>query len=119
MRINIFDDPSKVPQPRNRIRIETLKATPYPDGRRVFVELVITAFQERPNILLVMFDAVGTLVNEASIIATMHASMEFTLHMRMPDPTGDYTLKAELFYETRNPPLDERTIAFRVETSQA
>jgi hypothetical protein len=119
MRINIFDDPSKVPQPRSRIRIEDFKASPYPDGRRVFVELTVTAFQERPNILLVMFDAAGNVVNEASVIATMHASMEFTLHMRMPDPAGDYTLKAELFYETRNPPLDERTIAFTIESSQA
>lgn len=114
MNINIFDDPTKVPQPRDRIRIESVRAEPYPDGFRVFVQVVVTAFQERPNLALVMVNAAGEVVNEASVIATMHASMEFTLHMRMPEPVGDYDLIVELFYETRNPPQDRKQVHFRI-----
>lgn len=112
MNINIFDDPTQVPQPRQRVKLEEVLVTPYPDGFRVFIEVRVTAFQERPNLLLVMLDSTGQIVNEASVIATMHAKMEFTMHMRMADPTGDYTLTIELFYDTRNPPLDRRSVAF-------
>jgi hypothetical protein len=114
MNINIFDDPSLVPQPRDHVRIEQVRVTPYEDRRRVFVEVHVTAFQERPNLLLVMRDREGKIVNEASIIATMHPKMEFTMHMRMADTAGEYTLLVELFYETRNPPLDRREVSFTI-----
>lgn len=115
MDINIFDDPNKVPQPKDQIRIEKLAATPYEDRFRVHVEVSVTAFRERPNLLLVTRDADGNVVNEMSIIATMHADMEFTMHMRgMDDPTGDYELQAELYYETRNPPQDEKSTTFTI-----
>lgn len=116
MNINIFDDPSQVPQPRNRVRLEEVLVTLYPDGFRVFIEVQVTAFQERPNLLLTMRNLSGEIVNEASIIATMHAKMEFTMHMRMAEPAGDYSLEVELFYETRNPPLDRRSVAFTIPT---
>lgn len=115
MDINIFNDPSKVPQPRDEIRIESLQATPYSDRYRVHVEVTVTMFQERPNLLLVARNSEEKIVAELNIIATMHAEMEFTLHLRnVVDPAGTYTLHAELFYETRNPPQDNKTIEFVV-----
>ncbi len=113
MEINIFDDPNKVPKPKNEIKIESLEANVYPDRFRVRADIVVTAFQERPNLLLIMRDSSGKIVNELNIIATMHSEMDFTMHMRgMDDPAGDYTLEAELFYETRNPPQDSAQIEF-------
>ncbi|XWX04956.1 hypothetical protein VZO05_05245 [Aggregatilineales bacterium SYSU G02658] len=112
MNINIFDDPSLVPQPRDKVRIENVTVTPYEDRRRVFIEVRVTAFQERPNLLIAMVDHTGAVVNEASVIATMHTKMEFTMHMRMANPEGNYKLRVELFYETRNPPLDHREVSF-------
>ncbi len=45
----------------------------------------------------------------------MHHDMEFTMHLRgLSDPAGDYTLTAELYYETRNPPQDRRVVEFVV-----
>jgi hypothetical protein len=115
MNINIFDDPNQVPQPRDKIRIQEVKVTPYPDRFRVYVEVKVTPFLERPNLLLYVRDHKSAITNEASVIATMHANMEFTLHMRhAPDPAGDYSLEVELFYETRNPPLDKYTILFSI-----
>jgi len=115
MEINIFDDPNKVPKPKDEIKIEDLAAVVYPDRFRVRADITVTAFQERPNLLLIMRDAAGNIVNELNIIATMHSEMDFTMHMRgMDNPAGDYTLEAELFYETRNPPQDTMQIEFSI-----
>lgn len=118
MEINIFDDPSRIPQPRDKIKIEALNVLPYPDGRRVRVDVRVTAFQERPNLLLLALDENGRIVNELNVIATMHANMEFTMHLRhKPDPTGHYVLVAELFYESRNPPQDRKETPFTITPS--
>jgi hypothetical protein len=115
MDINIFDDPNKVPQPRENIRIEDLSATPHNDRFRVHVEVSVTPFRERPNLLLVLQNAAGDVVSELNIIETMHADMEFTIHVRgVDDPAGDYMLTAELFYETRNPPQDKRSVSLSI-----
>ncbi|MGJ3240483.1 MAG: hypothetical protein ACFE0Q_17375 [Anaerolineae bacterium] len=117
MEINIFDDPNKVPQPKDEIKIESLTAQVYPDRFRVRIDIEVTAFQERPNLLLVMKDASGQIINELNIIATMHAVMDFTMHMRgMDDPAGTYTIDAELFYETRRPPQDSAHCTFVIPT---
>jgi len=110
-----FVDPNQVPQPKHKIRIIGLEAIPYPDRRRVWVEVKVTPFQERPNLLLVLKNADGFIINELSVIETMHANMEFTIHIRTTnDPAGEYELGVELFYETRNPTQDRQNIAFTI-----
>jgi hypothetical protein len=118
MEINIFDDPSQVPQPKDKIKIEEVIITPYPDGTRVFLELRVTAFQERPNLLIYIRDAKGQIVDELSVIATMHAKMEFTRHMRHKPTEGDYLLDVELFYETRQPPQDHKSYPFTIQKAE-
>jgi hypothetical protein len=114
MEIPLFDA-DKVPQPKDKIRIEDLKATPYPDRYRVFIEVKVTPFRDRPNLLLVMRDTEGRVIGELSVIETMHSEMEFTLHIRnVADPAGEYTLTADLFYEKRNPPQDQRQVNFEI-----
>lgn len=111
MNINIFDDPSQVPQPRASIRIEHLSAIVLPDRYRVRADLRVTAFQERPNLALVLLNSRGGVVHEMSVIGMMQAHMEFTFHIRgVDDPAGEYTLQVELFYDTRNPPQDRREL---------
>lgn len=110
-----FVDPNQVPQPKHKIQIIGLEAIPYPDRRRVWIEVKVTPFQERPNLLLVLKNADGFIINELSVIETMHASMEFTIHIRTPnDPAGEYELDVELFYETRNPTQDRQSIVFAI-----
>lgn len=112
MNINFFNTP---PQPKDQVRIEKLDVVVYPDRFRVFVQIHVTLFQERPNLLLVARDSDGRIAAELDIIETMHHEMEFTMHLRgRTDPAGDYTLTADLFYESRNPPQDRQTIAFIV-----
>jgi hypothetical protein len=115
MEINIFDDPNKVPKPRDEIRIEAIQTTPYADRFRVKTEITVTAFLERPNLLVMLKDSQGKIVHELNVIETMHSEMEFTFHLRgIDEPAGEYLLEVELFYETRNPPQDRSSITFTI-----
>jgi hypothetical protein len=112
MNIPLYD---QAPQPKEAVRIEVLECKVYPDRFRVFIHIQVTLFQERPNLLLVARDSTGRIASELDIIETMHHDMEFTMHLRgASEPAGDYTLQADLFYETRNPPLHRVTILFTV-----
>jgi hypothetical protein len=113
MDIQFFDDPNYVPQPKDKVRIETLDITPYPDRFRVHIHIKVTPFLERPNLILAAHDASDRIVSELSIIETMHADMEFTMHLRsVKEPAGAYTLTAMLFYENKNPPQHQLVEAF-------
>lgn len=102
-------------KPRHEVHIETLEIKSYPDRFRVWVHLVVTPFQDRPNLLLIAHDEEDQIVSELNVIETMHHDMEFTMHIRgKEDPAGLYTLTADLFYETRNPPQDQRVETFVV-----
>jgi hypothetical protein len=119
MEIPLFDA-DKVPQPKDKIRIESLRAMPYQDRFRVFIEIKVTPFRDRPNLLLVLRSAEGRVVGELSIIETMHSEMEFTMHIRnLADPAGEYVLTADLFFENRNPPQDRKEFAFGIPTLAA
>ncbi len=114
MDIPIFPT-DKAPQPKESIRIEAVEITPYPDRFRIFIHIKVTAFLERPNLLLVAHDENDQIVSELNIIETMHNDMEFTMHLRnVTEPAGVYTLTTDLFYETRNPPQDRHIETFIV-----
>ncbi|NDJ60984.1 MAG: hypothetical protein GYB67_07655 [Chloroflexi bacterium] len=115
-----FYDNDQAPKPPEEVVIEQLALVPYPDGFRLYVEIQATPFQQRPNLLLTVRAADGTVVSESSIIETMHNHMEFTMHLRgLDDPAGDYTLTVDLFYETRNPPQDRRVESFVIPAADA
>ena len=115
MEINLFNDANLVPQPKHRVKIEELSAKPYKDRFRVKVNLKLTPFQERPNLLITARRFDGLVVSDLDVIATMHFDNEFTMHIRgLDDPTGDYKLAAELYYESRDPPQDAAEICFRI-----
>jgi len=101
--------------PRDQVRIERVAATPYPDGRRVKVEVDVTPFQERPNLEIVIRDQAQTLVATASVITPMHFKMEFNLHLRgIEDSAGDYRVQVQLYYEDIQSPQDTREIMLHI-----
>lgn len=116
MNVQFFDNNGRVPQPKHKIKLEDLKAELYADRRRVWVQIKVTPFQERPNLILAMRrKSDDHIVSELSIIETMHWDMEFTMHIRgADDPAGEYTVTVDLFYETKNPPQDQQTISFEI-----
>lgn len=106
-------DPDR--KPSDQVKIETLEIHPYPDRHRVFIHIVVTPFEARPNLLLTARDEDDNIVSEMSVIETMHHDMEFTMHLRgVDEPTGLYTLTATLYYESKNPPQDEIIEAFDI-----
>ena len=114
MEIPLFDM-GGAPQPRENVKIESVKVVPYPDRFRVWIEVKVTPFQERPNLILTLHDDSDKNVAELNVIETMHASMEFTMHLRnVEKPAGLYTLTATLYYDSKNPPQDEVIEAFRI-----
>jgi len=115
MEINIFNDSNLVPQPKGKIKIEEFVVTPYPDRFRVKVALKLTPFQERPNLIIVAHRDDGKQVSDLDVIATMHYDNEYTMHIRgVDEPAGNYTLTAELYYESRNPPQDKKQVNFTI-----
>lgn len=111
-----FVEPQDVPQPRDKVKIERLEAQPYPDGWRIKLNVEVTAFQERPSLELRVLRAEDEyLVAELSVIETMHRSMEFTVHVRgVPSPNGRYIAQADLYYDERTTPQDQREVAFSI-----
>ncbi len=115
MEIHLFNDASLVPQPKDKIRIESFSAEPYRDGFRVKVNLKLTPFQERPNLVIAAHRDDGLQVSDLDVIATMHYENEFTMHIRgLDDPVGSYTMSAELYYDSRDPPQDRSQVQFEV-----
>jgi hypothetical protein len=92
--------------------ITSLTAVPYPDGRRLRVNLEITPFQTRPYIEVTLKDADNEEVASASVVEPMSWKLEFTLHLR-GELRNPFTLEAHLFYP-EGPSDEPRTVTFDV-----
>ena len=77
--------------------ITGLTAEPYPDGRRLRVNLSITPFQTRPHIEIILRDAHQEEVASVSVVEPMSWNIEFTMHLR-GELDNPYTLEARLYY---------------------
>ncbi len=84
-------------------RILNLSVEPYPDAKRVRVNLELTPFLTRPHLDLVILDPSEKECATASIIEPMTWKQEFTVHLRTEKQVGKYKLYMRLFY----PPCDE------------
>ncbi len=93
-----FQDPSEVPLPPDEVRIREIKATPWPDGKRIQIYLEVDPFQKRPNAEVVIRNARGEQVADASVIESMFRKIEFNMHLREASPIGEYTVHADLYY---------------------
>lgn len=100
MNLDFLTDPELVPRPRDEIRIEAFSLTPYPDGRRVRLELELTPFMpvDRPNLEITATNADGQVVGAASVIESVTRKLSLTMHLREPEPQGRYTFEASLYY---------------------
>jgi len=94
------NDPQVARLPPEETRILDLRAEPYPDGKRVHVNLEeLTPFQQRPYLELTLNDPNGNEASSASIVEPVSWKLELTLHLRKPNPSGGtYTLAAHLSY---------------------
>jgi hypothetical protein len=109
-----FNDSTDVPLPPDQIEIRELSAEPNQDGSRVLVKFEISPFQERPNIETSLRNQDGKEVASFSVVEAIENRMDFTLHIREPDPRERYTLSMQVFYtdlstldEAEGPPIKE------------
>ena len=106
-----FFEQGDSPLPREEVRIEHIRAEPYPDGRRVRVTVALTPFSEKPNLSLTISDAKGDTVAEAELLEIITPATELTMHLSHARAEEDYTLHAELYYDNSDP-QDERRSTF-------
>lgn len=78
-------------------KITTLTAQPYPDARRIRVNLEITPFQKRPYIEITLTDADNNEIAATSIVEPLSWKLELTMHIR-GQLNNPYTLNAKLYY---------------------
>lgn len=126
-----FQDPSEIPLPADEVRIRELRAEVKPDGRRVGIYLEVDPFQKRPNADVIITNQAGQTVAETSIIESLSRKMEFVMHLRQPEPKGQYRVSATLFFtepipepkdpqegkEPELPKLPEPVVVDRAETT--
>ena len=93
-----FTDLSEVPLPPDEVRIRDLQVEPYPDRKRLRLFLELTPFQKPPSGEVFITDLLGNQVATASIIEAIEAKMQLTLHLRIPDPRGEFTARVIIFY---------------------
>lgn len=94
-----FPDDLTPRQTPEETRISSLGAEPYPDGRRIHVNMDITPFQKRPHIDVALFDSEGLEAASASFIEPLTWRLEFTIHIRgRENVAGKYRLEARLYY---------------------
>jgi len=77
--------------------ITALSAEPYPDGRRLHVNIAVTPFQKRPYIEVILNNGDGDEIASASIVEPLTWKLEFTMHLR-GEIHNPYTLHARLYY---------------------
>jgi hypothetical protein len=107
MGINLFLQNNPNLHPRDDVRIERVTATPYPDRRRVHVEVEVTPFREQPNLEITISDEHGRPVAATTVVALMGFKMAFNLHLRgADDPVGPHTVRVQLYYEDVASPQD-------------
>jgi hypothetical protein len=75
-------DPQVARLPSEETRFLDLRAEPYPDGKRVRVNLELTPFLHRPEIELTLTDPTGQTFTSATVIETAGRKLEHTLHIR-------------------------------------
>ena len=114
MEITIRDSNS-VPLPPDETRIVALRAEPWPDRRRVAVDVEITPFQQRPNLHISIQDTEGREVGSVGAMQIRQTKMSFTVHVRRPDTPGQYTVSAFLAYvDTGLGIVDQAQIPFEI-----
>jgi hypothetical protein len=97
--MDIFlQDTSDIPLPPDEVKIRELHAEPYPDGRRVRIILEITPFQRRPNCEINIMNEEGEEVASLSIIESIDARMDFTVHLKGEKQSGKFTVSADIYY---------------------
>lgn len=85
--------------PPEEVRIIDLHVEPWPDGKRVRVHLTLTPFQQPPDLELTLFNEQNHEVSHVTIVENIDYKLVLTMHLRVAEPQGKFTLKAIVNYQ--------------------
>jgi len=111
-------DPDVERLPPADTRLLDLRAEPYSDGKRLWVALELTPFQQKPYLVLTLTDSAGEVVATTSIIEPVASRLEITLHIRKPGVTasGVYQLAVILSFPDLGE-IDRRDLTVEIPSS--
>ena len=105
--MSIFlQDPDEIRLPPEEVRLCDLQVTPQSNGRQVKLYLELTPFMKRPNVEVTITSTSGRIVAHSSILEIMLRKLEFTMHLRQPEPGSEYTIESVVYYQTLPEPSD-------------
>jgi hypothetical protein len=99
-------DPDKSRLPPEEVRLRKVQVSPQPNGQRVKIYLELTPFTKRPNVSVTITSASGKEVAHTSILETMLPKLEFTMHLRGPNPGNEYIVETSVYYQSLPEPSD-------------
>jgi hypothetical protein len=99
-----FNDPNVVRLPPEEVRLREVKVAPQPESGRVKIHLELTPFQKRPNISIIITNDAGKEAARTTILETMLTKLEFTMHLREPERSIEYTIETIVYYQKIPPP---------------
>jgi hypothetical protein len=94
-----FVDSDQVPLQPEEVRIQAVNVEPYPDGRRLRLELKLTPFQVPPNLEVWVENVDGERIAHTNIIGTTTPQMTLTMHLKGKNVVGVHRLWLLLSYE--------------------
>ena len=99
--------------PPEETEILSLTAEPYEDGRRVRVNIAMSAFEKRPHLECTLTDSEGQEISTVSFVEPMQFKLEFTMHLRTKPAKGPLDLETRLFYP-EGPEAKPATVRFNL-----
>lgn len=91
-------DPAEMPLPPEEVRIQSLDVTPYPDGRRMKIEVKLTPFQMSPDIDIIARDTDGKELASTSVIGSDNSDMVLTMHFKAENIPLQIAIRATVNY---------------------
>ena len=98
-------------------RIISMTAEPYEDGRRVRVNIEMSAFEQRPHLEFTLTDTEEKEISTASFVEPMQWKLEFTMHLRTQPADGPLDLRARLYYPD-GPEAEPAAVRFTLQSPQ-
>lgn len=94
-----IEDPSDLPRPPEEVQIRAIDIDPYPDGRRLHVQVELTPFIEPPDLEIRVLDASEAELAELSIIGAHQKSIAVTVHLSSNASPRACKVVASIHYE--------------------
>jgi hypothetical protein len=102
-----FLDPNEIRLPPEEVRLREVRITAQPDSGRVKIHIKLTPFLKRPDISVAITNAAGIEAARITILETMLAKLEFTMHLREPQQGCEYTVETVVYYQKTPQPSAE------------